>query len=146
MIAAVVLIPAHVDGDIGVVPFKANPRPLTPLLPGIFNHLFELFQNSGDSVRVDGDVVPYSKSMCDSLFTEVYRALEFQNLVFEISWILGICLPPGSIEGWNLTGLSIFLRQLLDVSSTNFELIVNGLGVQIMVNNSLTCPDNIIFF
>lgn len=99
-----------------------------------------------DAVRVNRNIFPYTMNVRDSGRSKFVGSIQFENPILEIGWILGISLPPGSIESWNLVGFSVFLRQMLNSVRINLELACGALSVHVLIHNRLHCMVDINLF
>lgn len=58
--------------------------------------------------------------------------------------MISIRVAAGRLERGDLTGVAVVLSELLDASSTDLELVGDELCVQLVVNNPLTDPGDIV--
>lgn len=98
------------------------------------------------AIVVDRDAVSLSEHMCDrsgSLFVEI---MKIEYLLDDVGWMLGIWPPPWCLDGGNHFGFSVFLGELLDVTTTDVVSLGDIFCVEVVIDNESTDVGDIILF
>lgn len=128
------------------LPLPAHPRPSTPLFAWILAHGIILLQDGVDAIVVDGDAISSPEHVRDCGGSLSVLVIEVEYPFDEIRWILGIWLPSGCVERWDLVGVAVFLGELLDATTADVVPVGDVSGVKLVIDHKPTDPGDIILF
>jgi hypothetical protein len=127
-----------------VLPIEADPRPLAALFLRVLGHAVGLHEDGVDPIIGYADVVSRPEDVGDGRRASVESAMEREDTLLEIGWILGVWISARSIQLWNLVGLTVLRGKLLDSSPADVELFGDDRRVDIVIDNTLTDPVDIV--
>jgi hypothetical protein len=144
LLSLLVVVPVHVDGDAGILPLEANPRPSAALFVWILGHVFVLLKDRMDAVGGDREAISNTENVSDGLCTTAEALAQFEDALFEIGRIL--CIGPASrcFQLGNLAVIAVFFGELLDPPPSDLELFSDQGGIHVVINNPLTDTGDIV--
>ena len=132
------------DGDTGVLPLEADPRPPSALFVGILRHVFVLLEDRMDVVGGDAEAVSDAKDVADGFCARSEVLVQVENALFEIVRMIRVRLSTRCVKLRDLAAVPVLFGELMDSSPTDVELLGNVPGVHVVINNTLTDPGDIV--
>lgn len=144
LVSPIVLVPVHVDGHSGVFPLEANPWPSASLLVRIFVHVFCLQEDRVDTVVSDRDIVSVAEDVGDGHCTSAEALMQFEDAIFEIVGVVCVWFSTRRFQLWDVSSVAVLFSELLNPPLTDLELLGNERCGEIVINNTLTDPGDIV--
>jgi len=116
LLALLVGVPVHLNGDTRILSLEPNPGPLAAPFFGIVGHVFVLLKDRTDAIGSNREVVR----------------------------ILSVGLATGGFQLWNLAIVAVLFGELLDSSAADLEVLSDQGSIHVVINNALTDLDNIV--
>jgi hypothetical protein len=69
---------------------------------------------------------------------------QFEDTFFEVVGILRIGVATRGLQLWNLAAVAVLFGELLDSAAADLELVSDQPGIEVVINNPLTDPGNIV--
>ena len=79
LLTLLVVVPVHVDGDAGVLPYEPDPRPFAALFVWIFGHVFVLLKDRMDAVGGDREIISNTEDVSNGLCTSSEALAQFED-------------------------------------------------------------------
>lgn len=109
-----------------------------PCLFGFLGHVLVLLVDYVDRVVVDGDLVADSKQFGEDRRPLSVPFVELEDPDVEVLRVVSVGLWTRYLQLGDLVGFSVRLRELLNPTPADVELVVDERRIQLVVNNALT--------
>ena len=114
------------------------------LLVRIVGHVVVFLQNGVDTIVCDREAVPNAQYVGDGHCARAEALAQFEHAVFEVFEILRIGGATGNLRLWDVTAVAVLFGESLDATAANLEPVSDQPGVEIVINNPLIDPDDIV--
>ena len=92
----------------------------------------------------DREAVPNAQYVGDGHCARTEALAQFEHAVFEVFEILRIGGATGNLRLWDVTAVAVLFGESLDATAANLEPVSDQPGVEIVINNPLIDPDDIV--
>jgi len=144
LLALLVGVPVHVDCHASVLSLEAYPWTPPSLLVGVLGHVFVLLENLVDAVVSHRKIVSNTEHVGNGHCASASALVQFEHSFLQICWVGCVRLTSRGFQLGDFTILPVLLGELLHTSPADPELLGDDLRAHVMIDNSLTDPDDVV--